>query len=108
VLFTAEPPEGAGELLVVEPVFVLGGLLGIGVCAVTQGAVPLGTVWLEGCVGAGGIPVGLGAVCAGAGVSVLGGGTGWVSGPAALVVIGVGGPIVIVCGTVVEFGGVVV
>ena len=52
--------------------------------------------------------MGLGAVWVGAGVAVLGGGTGWVSGPAALVVIGVGGPIVVVCGTVDEFGDVVV
>jgi len=101
VLFPAAPPEGAGELLVVDPVFALAGF-GVGVCAVTHGAVPFGTVWFGGC--AGGTPVGLGAVCVGAGVCAFGGGTGSVSGPAALVVIGVGGPIVVVCGVAVEFG----
>ena len=113
MLFPAAPPDGAGELLVVDPVFVLVGLFCVGVfcvgvCAVTHGAVPFGTVWFMVCVGAGGTPVGLGAVCVGAGVSVFGGGTGSVSGPAALVVIGVGGPIVVVCWVAVEFGGVAV
>jgi hypothetical protein len=108
VLFPGALPEGAGEL-VVEPIFAfVGELFGIGVCAVTQGAVPPGVVWLEGCVSAGGTPVGLGAVCVGAGVSVFGGGTGWVSGPAALVVIGVGGPIGEVGEPVVEVGAIVV
>lgn len=106
MLFPAAPAEGA-EFAVFEPAFELGGLLGIGVCAVTHGAVPLGTVWFEGCV-AGGAPVGLGAACVGAGVSAVGGGTGWVLGPAALVVIGVGGPIGEVGEPVVEVGGVAV
>lgn len=92
----------------VEPAVVLVGLFGVEACALTHGAVPFGAVWFEGCVGVGGAPVGLGAVSVGAGVSAFGGGTFWVSGPAALVVIGVGGPIVVVCGIVVEFGGVVV
>jgi len=105
VLFPAAPPDGVAELLVVDPLFVLVGLFCVGVCAVTHGAVPFGTVWFMVCVGAGGTPVGLGAVCVGAGVSVFGGGTGSLSGPAALVVIGVGGPIVVVCWVAVEFGG---
>ena len=75
VLFPAAPPEGAGELLVVDPAFALDGLLGEGVCTLTHGAVPLGTVWFGGCAGAVGAPVGLGAACVGAGVSVVGGGT---------------------------------
>jgi len=48
VLFPGEPPEGAGDPVVVEPVFALGGLFGIEVGALTHGTVPFGTVWFVG------------------------------------------------------------